>query len=441
MATYGRIHTDVLRTLAPPGRRYYAALALVGAVLAWAVYAWSVQLARGLGVAAFQRGVFWAVYIMNFVFWIGIAHSGTLISAILYLFRARWRAAISRTSEAMTVFAVLTAGLFPIIHLGRPWYFYWLIPYPNPRGLWVNFRSPLMWEVFAVGTYFTVSVVFLYVGLIPDLAAVRERTTGWRRRLYRLLSLGWRGTAAEWRHYRSAYLLLAALATPLVVSVHSVVSWDFAMALVPGWHSTIFAPYFVTGAIFSGLAMVLTLTIPLRRLLGLEAYITDRHLENVARLIVVTSLIVTYAYVCEFFMAWYSGNAFEQAVFRERALGTYAPLFWPMVFCNSVVPLTLLARRVRTNVRVLWVVALLVNVGMWLERFVIITGSLSFDYEPWYWADAVYRPRWVEYSITAGSFAWFLLWFLLFVKHFPAVPMAEVKEALAPEGSVGRSGP
>ncbi len=441
MATYGRIHTDVLRTLAPPGRRYYAALALVGAVLAWAVYAWSVQLARGLGVAAFQRGVFWAVYIMNFVFWIGIAHSGTLISAILYLFRARWRAAISRTSEAMTVFAVLTAGLFPIIHLGRPWYFYWLIPYPNPRGLWVNFRSPLMWEVFAVGTYFTVSVVFLYVGLIPDLAAVRERTTGWRRRLYRLLSLGWRGTAAEWRHYRSAYLLLAALATPLVVSVHSVVSWDFAMALVPGWHNTIFAPYFVTGAIFSGLAMVLTLTIPLRRLLGLEAYITDRHLENVARLIVVTSLIVTYAYVCEFFMAWYSGNAFEQAVFRERALGTYAPLFWPMVFCNSVVPLTLLARRVRTNVRVLWVVALLVNVGMWLERFVIITGSLSFDYEPWYWADAVYRPRWVEYSITAGSFAWFLLWFLLFVKHFPAVPMAEVKEALAPEGSVGRSGP
>jgi molybdopterin-containing oxidoreductase family membrane subunit len=281
-----------------------------------------------------------------------------------------------------------------------------------------------------------VSVVFLYVGLIPDLAAVRERMTGWRRRVYRILSLGWRGTQEEWRHYRSAYLLLAALATPLVVSVHSVVSWDFAMALVPGWHSTIFAPYFVAGAIFSGLAMVLTLTIPLRRLLGLEAYITDRHLERVAQLLVVTSLVVTYAYACEFFMAWYSGNAFEQAVFRERAFGTYAPLFWPMVFCNSVLPLTLLVRRIRTDVRALWVVALLVNVGMWLERFVIITGSLSFDYEPWYWADAIYRPRWVEYGITAGSFAWFLLWFFLFVKHFPVLPMAEVREALAHENSI-----
>jgi Ni/Fe-hydrogenase subunit HybB-like protein len=411
-------------------------LALLGAILAGAVYAWSVQLAQGLGVAGYWGSVQWAVYITNFVFWIGIAHSGTLISAILYLFRARWRASISRTSEAMTVFAVLTAGLFPIIHLGRPWYFYWLIPYPNPRGLWVNFRSPLIWDVFAVGTYLTVSVVFLYVGLIPDLAAVRERMTGWRRRVYRILSLGWRGTQEEWRHYRSAYLLLAALATPLVVSVHSVVSWDFAMALVPGWHSTIFAPYFVAGAIFSGLAMVLTLTIPLRRLLGLEAYITDRHLERVAQLLVVTSLVVTYAYACEFFMAWYSGNAFEQAVFRERAFGTYAPLFWPMVFCNSVLPLTLLVRRIRTDVRALWVVALLVNVGMWLERFVIITGSLSFDYEPWYWADAIYRPRWVEYGITAGSFAWFLLWFFLFVKHFPVLPMAEVREALAHENSI-----
>jgi len=428
MAAYNRIHADVLRTLAPPGRGYYGVLALVGVVLTGALYAWSVQLAQGLGVAGYRGSVQWAVYITNFVFWIGIAHSGTLISAILYLFRARWRAAISRTSEAMTVFAVLTAGLFPIVHLGRPWYFYWLIPYPNQRGLWVNFRSPLIWDVFAVGTYFTVSAVFLYVGLIPDLAAIRERTTGWRRRMYRLLSLGWQGTQEEWRHYRSAYLLLAALATPLVVSVHSVVSWDFAMALVPGWHSTIFAPYFVAGAIFSGLAMVLTLTIPLRKLLRLEDYITDRHLENVAKLIVVTSLIITYAYACEFFMAWYGGNAFEQAVFRERALGTYAPLFGPMVLCNSVVPLMLLVRRVRTNVRALWVVALLVNVGMWLERFIIITGALSFDYEPWYWADAVYRPRWVEYGITAGSFAWFFLWFLLFVKHFPAIPMAEVKE-------------
>ncbi|MFQ5723060.1 MAG: NrfD/PsrC family molybdoenzyme membrane anchor subunit [Terriglobia bacterium] len=428
--TYSQVNQDILRTVAPPGRRYFSALALVMAVLGVGALAWIHQIYTGLGVAGYHSGVKWAVYITNFVFWVGIAHSGTLISAILYLFRARWRASISRSAEAMTVFAVMTAGLFPLIHIGRPWFFYWLIPYPNQRGLWINFRSPLIWDVFAVGTYFTVSAIFLYVGMIPDLAAARDHTTGLRRHLYNLLSLGWQGTGRQWKHFSSLYLFLAALATPLVVSVHSVVSWDFAVSIMPGWHSTIFAPYFVAGAIFSGLAMVLVLTIPMRKLLNLEQYITVRHLEQVAKLIIVTSLIVTYAYACEFFIAWYSNNPYEQHAFWYRALGGYKLPFWIMVFCNSLVPLTLLFKKMRTSLKVLFVASILINVGMWLERFVIITGSLSQNFQPSYFADRVYSPTWVEIAITAGSFAWFFFWFLLFVKNFPPVPMSELKEAL-----------
>ena len=281
----------------------------------------------------------WGAYITTFVFWVGIAHSGTLISAVLFLFRARWRTAISRAAEAMTVFAVMTAGLFPIIHLGRPWLFYWLLPYPNQRGLWVNFRSPLLWDVFAIGTYFTVSVLFFYLGLVPDLAILRDNSTGWKRRIFSIASLGWSGSTREWKHFNSSYLLMAALATPLVISVHSVVSWDFAVAIVPGWHSTLFAPYFVAGAIFSGLAMVLTLIIPARKILHLEEYVTPSHLENVAKLILFTSLIVSYSYVIEFFFAWYSQNSFEQTVFMSRLVGDYAPLFWLMVVCNCLTPM------------------------------------------------------------------------------------------------------
>ncbi|MCH6554747.1 MAG: polysulfide reductase NrfD [Acidobacteria bacterium] len=432
--TYSKVNRDILRTIAPPGGKYYAALLFVLAVLAGGSYAWMVQIYTGLGVAGYNRGIQWAVYITNFVFWVGIAHSGTLISAILFLFRARWRTSISRIAEAMTVFAVMTAGLFPLIHIGRPWLFYWLIPYPNQRGLWVNFRSPLIWDVFAVGTYFTVSAIFLYVGLIPDLAAARDHAHGWRRTLYQFLSLGWQGTHRQWFHFGSLYLFLAALATPLVISVHSVVSWDFAMTLVPGWHSTIFPPYFVAGAIFSGLAMVLTLGIPLRKFLHLEEYITNKHFENVAKLIIVTSLIVSYSYVCEFFIAWYSGNIFEKHAFWYRAFGHYGPLFWVMLSCNSIIPMALFFQKIRANMKVLFVVSLLANVGMWLERFIIITGSLSQSYQPWYWAGSVYKPTWVEVSITAGSFAWFLLWYLLFVKLFPSVPMTEIKESLPPPG-------
>ncbi|MEE9235661.1 MAG: NrfD/PsrC family molybdoenzyme membrane anchor subunit [Candidatus Acidoferrales bacterium] len=428
--TYSQINQDILRTVAPPGRRYFSALALVMAVLGVGALAWIHQIYTGLGVAGYHSGVKWAVYITNFVFWVGIAHSGTLISAILYLFRARWRASISRSAEAMTVFAVMTAGLFPLIHIGRPWFFYWLIPYPNQRGLWINFRSPLIWDVFAVGTYFTVSAIFLYVGMIPDLAAARDHTTGLRRHLYSLLALGWQGTGRQWKHFSSLYLFLAALATPLVISVHSVVSWDFAVSIMPGWHSTIFAPYFVAGAILSGLAMLLVLTIPMRKLMNLEQYITVRHLEQVAKLIIVTSLIVTYAYACEFFIAWYSNNPYEQHAFWYRALGGYKLPFWIMVSCNSLVPLTLLFKKMRTNLKVLFVAAILINVGMWLERFVIITGSLSQNFQPSYFADKVYSPTWVEIAITVGSFAWFFFWFLLFVKNFPPVPMSELKEAL-----------
>ena len=429
-----KINDDILRTLGPPSRMYLTNLGLILAVLALGVYAFAHQVRTGLGVAGYDPPVMWAVYITNFVFWVGIAHSGTLISAVLFLFRARWRTAVARAAEAMTVFAVMTAGLFPIIHLGRPWYFYWLFPYPNQRHLWINFQSPLVWDVFAISTYLTVSVLFLYLGLIPDIAIARDRIRDWRRKLYAVLALGWQGTNRQWRHHAVLYGFFAALATPLVVSVHSVVSWDFAMSILPGWHSTIFAPYFVAGAIFSGLAMVLTLLIPLRRFYHLEEYITIRHFDHVAKLIIVTSLIVTYAYVTEYFMAWYSESPFERSTFLDRAIGQYAPLFWIMVVCNCVIPLSLFFKKVRTHVGMLFVISLLVNVGMWLERYVIIISSLSHDYNPSVWPE-LYTPTWVETAITAGSFAWFFLLFLLFVKNFPAVSMTEVKERAAEQPS------
>ena len=432
--SFRKINDDILRTLQAPGPLYFAGLGLVLAVLLWGIYGWTHQIQVGLGVAGYEPPILWAVYITNFVFWIGIAHSGTLISAVLFLFRARWRTAVARASEAMTVFAVMTAGLFPIIHLGRSWLVYWLIPYPNERGLWVNFRSPLIWDVFAITTYLTVSALFLYLGLIPDLASARDRIQDGRRHLYRALALGWRGTDRQWRHFNSLYGFFAALATPLVVSVHSVVSWDFAMSILPGWHSTIFAPYFVAGAIFSGLAMVITLLIPMRTLLHLEEYITLQHFENLAKLIIPTSLIVSYAYVIEFFIAWYTGNVFERGTFVDRASGSYAPLFWTTVVCNCVIPLSLFWKRVRTNLGALFVISILINIGMWLERFVIIAGSLAHSFDPAEWV-GLYRPTWVEAAITAGSFAWFFLFFLLFVKNFPAISMTEVKEMTAHGGA------
>ena len=326
----------------------------------------------------------------------------------------------------MTVFAVMTAGLFPLIHVGRIWYAYWLFPYPNQRQVWVNFKSPLVWDVFAVSTYFTVSTCFLIVGLIPDVAAIRDLATGWRKKLYTLTALNWRGTDQQWRHYTRAYLYLAALATPLVLSVHSVVSWDFAVSIVPGWHATIFAPYFVAGAIYSGVAMVVTLLVPLRKVFAMERYITVRHFENLAKLLLLTGLIVGYAYSVEYFMAWYSGNQFERASFWNRAFGDYWWATWTMLLCNGVLPLFLFFKKVRTSIPALFVLSLFVNLGMWFERFVIIVVSLSFEYEPY--AMGHYTPSWVEFGILAGSFAWFFMWFLLFAKNFPTVSITEVKE-------------
>jgi Ni/Fe-hydrogenase subunit HybB-like protein len=428
-----KIDDDVLRTMGRPGPLYIAGLALALGLVALAGYTWLYQMAIGLGITGYSPPMMWAVYITNFVFWVGIAHSGTLISAILYLLRARWRTAVSRAAEAMTVFAVMTAGLFPIVHLGRPWLFFWLLPYPSERELWVNFRSPLVWDVFAVTTYFTVSALFLFLGLVPDLAIVRDRATGLRRRLYGLAALGWQGTGEHWRHYTALYGFFAALATPLVVSVHSVVSWDFAMSIAPGWHSTIFAPYFVAGAIFSGLAMVLTILIPMRRLYALHDYVTLDHFESVAKLIIATSLIVSYAYATEGFLAWYRGSEYERSTFHDRATGSFAPLFWTMVLCNSLLPLLLFARRVRRSVPALFAISLLINVGMYLERFVIIASSLAHGVAPASWS-GLYRPTWVELAITVGSFGWFALWFLLFVKLLPVLPVSELKEAASHHG-------
>jgi len=427
--TYSRVTADVVRMLEKPSVKWWAlfmiSLSFVGIGLICFIY----QVYVGLGVAGYRHPVFWGTYITDFVFWVGIAHSGTLISAILYLFRARFRMSIYRIAEGMTVFAVLTAGLFPIMHLGRPWNFYWLFPYPNQRELWINFKSPLVWDVFAVSTYLTVSSLFFLIGMIPDIAAIRDKVTEKPRKIiYSILSFGWKGSNWEWLHYGRAYLYFAALATPLVLSVHSVVSWDFAMGNVPGWHTTIFAPYFVAGAIFSGLGMVITLTIPIRKIFKLEDYITLDNYDGMAKLIMFTSGIVGYAYGVEFFMAWYSSSPFEWQQFMYRATGEYALFYWIMVICNVVIPIPLWFSAVRRNLKWLFIISIFINIGMWFERFNIIVISLSRDFDPAAWG--VYKISWVEAGITAGSFAWFFMFFLIFLKTLPSISISEIKEIL-----------
>jgi len=428
--SYSQVNKEILRTLSPAPRVYYLVVGLLFFGILGGAAVWGYQILTGLGVTGLKHPTMWMLYLVNFVFWIGIAHSGTLISAILYLFRARWRTAIARSSEAMTVFAVMIATAFVLIHLGRPWIFYWIIPYPNQRTLWPDFQSPLIFDFLAVSTYFTVSVLFWYTGLVPDLAAVRDRSQGFRRKIYGFFSLGWTGTDRQWHHYGAAYLLLAGLATPLVISVHSVVSWDFALAIIPGYHSTIFAPYFVAGAIHSGLAMVLTLLIPLRRIFGFEKIISLKDLESVAKTTILTGLIVGYSYIIEYFIAWYSGNIFEKQTFLFRAIGHYGPQFWLMVFCNSVAPLFFFFKKVRTSLASLFTIAILINIGMWTERFVIIIGSMAQDFIPYQWG--FYYLRWVEFSLTAASFCLFMFLFLLFAKFLPSISIAEVKEDLTP---------
>jgi Ni/Fe-hydrogenase subunit HybB-like protein len=391
---------------------------------------------EGTGVWGLNIPVGWGWAIVNFVFWVGIGHAGTLISAILFLFRQRWRTSINRFAEAMTLFAVMCALIFPGIHVGRIWVAYWMAPLPNQMGMWPNFRSPLLWDVFAVGTYFTVSLLFWYTGLIPDLASLRDRAkTRLRKIVLGIFSLGWRGGNRQWQHYEMAYLLLAGLSTPLVLSVHSVVSTDFATSVLPGWHTTIFPPYFVAGAIFSGFAMVMTLGIIARKLYGLENFITLKHLENMSKVILVTGMMVGYAYGCEFFIAWYGGNMYERFTFINRAFGPYAWAYWTMISCNVIVPQLFWSRKMRTSIPVLFITSIFVNIGMWFERFVIVASSLSADFLPSSWD--YYSPTFVDVGMFIGSFGLFFTLFLLFLRFVPMIAISEVKGIL-PQANVHR---
>jgi len=433
--TFGDIDRRVLATLAPASRGYWAAVGLLAFGVLIGAGCWAYQIAAGVGVAGMNNPVAWGTYLINFVFWVGIAHSGTLISAILHLMRASWRNPIVRAAETMTVFAVCVAGLFPFIHLGRVWMVYYMLSIPNQRNLWQNFQSPLMFDVLAISTYLTVSTLFWYTGMLPDLAVVRDRSTGKKKKIFTIISLGWTGAQEQWRHYTRAYLFFAALATPLVISVHSVASWDFTLGVVPGWHSTIFAPYFVAGAIHSGLSMVLTLMIPMRRIFNYEKIITIDVLENVAKAIIFTGFIVAFAYGTEFFMAWYSQNPVELEVFRNRPFGDYAAGFWIMAVCNTILPVVFFFRFARRSLSILFMVSILVNIGMWFERFVIIVTSVSRDFIPHAWG--LYAPTWVEFGIMIGSFSLFFFLFVLFVKHLPSVSMTEMKEMLGKRGGHG----
>ncbi|HEY4231797.1 MAG TPA: NrfD/PsrC family molybdoenzyme membrane anchor subunit [Lacipirellulaceae bacterium] len=382
---------------------------------------------KGVGVWGIDVPVAWGFAIVNFVWWVGIGHAGTLISAILLLLHQEWRTSINRFAEAMTLFAVACAGMFPLLHLGRPQYFYWLVPYPSTMGVWPQFRSPLIWDFFAVSTYATVSLLFWYVGLIPDLATLRDRT---KRRVpqivYGILAMGWRGSARHWRRYQDAYLLLAALATPLVVSVHSVVSFDFAVAIVPGWHSTVFPPYFVAGAIYSGFAMVLTIAIPLRAAYGLKDFITDRHLDNMAKVMLASGLIVAYGYLTETFTAWYSGQQPDLYVVENRAMGPYAFWYWLLLTCNIAVPQFLWSARVRRNTYALFALALVINLGMWLERFIIVVVSLHRDFLPSSWG--MYTPTFWDWSTLFGSIGLFVALMFLFIRLLPVISIFEMRE-------------
>lgn len=386
----------------------------------------------GLGRLGINQPVAWGVFITNFVFWIGIGHAGTLISAILFLFRQKWRTAINRSAEAMTIFAVMTAGIFPVIHTGRPWLaFFWLFPYPNERSIWVNFRSPLLWDVFAVSTYFTISLLFWYLGLIPDIATVRDRAKHKvRKMVYTVLSFGWRGSSKHWNHYEMVYLILAGLSTPLVLSVHSIVSYDFAVSILPGWHTTIFPPYFVAGAVFSGFAMVVTLLVIAREVFNLKPYISLRHLENMNKIILLTAMLVGYAYIMEFFIAWYSGSHYERATFINRASGQFAWAYWIMMTSNVITPQIFWFRKMRRSIPVMFVACLIINIGMWFERFVIIVTSLHHDFLPSSWHNYV-PTRW-DWGITLGSFGFFFTLFLLFCRVLPTIAMFELKGVMKP---------
>jgi molybdopterin-containing oxidoreductase family membrane subunit len=411
------------------GKGWWACFSVALSLLGLLIVAISWTLYKGIGSWGNNVPVGWAFGIINFVWWIGIGHAGTLISAILLLLQQKWRTSINRFAEAMTLFAVICALLFPLIHTGRPWFAaYWLLPYPSTNAIWPQFKSPLVWDVFAVSTYFTISLLFWFLGLVPDLASLRDSSKSkTMRTVYGLLAMGWRGSGRHWAEYKWAYLLLAGLSTPLVLSVHTIVSFDFAVSVLPGWHTTIFPPYFVAGAVFSGFAMVLTWMVPAREFLGLKHVVTMKHLENMNKVMLATSMMVSYGYAMEHFIAWYSGNPYEFSVFfRVRQQGPFAPVYWVMVFCNVVVPQSFWFKRLRTSLPWMWCAAILINVGMWCERFVIVVTSLHRDFLPSSWK--LYAPTWVDISLFLGTIGLFSTLFLLFLKFIPAVAVTEVKE-------------
>jgi Ni/Fe-hydrogenase subunit HybB-like protein len=430
--TYARVSDQVAGiSLQHPNARFW----FIGFTVAFTLFllfcvSVTYLLYRGVGIWGIQIPVAWGFAITNFVWWIGIGHAGTFISAILLLLFQKWRTTINRFTEAMTLFAVTCAGIFPLLHLGRPWVFYWLIPYPDTMALWPQFRSPLVWDVFAVSTYFLVSLMFWYLGVLPDLATVRDKAkTHWKKIVYGASALGWRGSAIHWQRHQTAYLLLGGLATPLVLSVHSVVSFDFSVAQLPGWHSTLFPPYFVAGAIYSGFAMVLNLLIPIRRIYGLQNLITTRTLNNMACVTLATGWMVTYGYIMEAFMAWYSGDVFERAMMHDRMFGPYGWIFWILMTVNCVIPQLLWSRRVRTNDIALFFVALSINLGMWIERFVIVVQSLSHDFVPSSWE--LYRPTAWDLATLFGSIGLFLMLQFLFIRYVPMISMSESRELIA----------
>jgi Ni/Fe-hydrogenase subunit HybB-like protein len=421
--------SDVVLTR-PTGLGWLAGFALAFSLLMMLTVAVAYLIAKGVGIWGINIPIGWGFAIVNFVWWIGIGHAGTLISAILFLLNQKWRTSINRFAEAMTLFAVACAGLFPLIHTGRPWMAYYMFPYPSTMGVWPQFRSPLIWDVFAVSTYGTVSLLFWFVGLIPDLATLRDRAPHqWQRIIFGALALGWRGSARHWHRYQSAYLLLAGLATPLVLSVHTVVSFDFSVAIVPGWHTTIFPPYFVAGAIYSGFAMVLTIAIPLRAAYGLQDFITMRHLENMAKVMLATGLIVAYGYFFEFFLSEYSGNKFDMFLVEQRLHGPYAPYYFALILCNILTPQLLWFGKVRRNVFMLFVLSLVINTGMWLERFVIVVISLTRDFMPSAWGR--FSATVWDYATFAGTIGLFVTLLFLFARALPAIAMAEMRELVA----------
>tara|TARA_Y100000385_G_C13061670_1_gene624715 strand:+ start:97 stop:1563 length:1467 start_codon:yes stop_codon:yes gene_type:complete len=432
--SYHDITVDLVRaTEEKPGTTWTIAFLISVTFLMVLVFCIGWTIWHGIGTWNLNRTIGWGWDITNFVWWIGIGHAGTLISAILLLFRQKWRTGVNRAAEAMTIFAVMCAGLFPLIHMGRLWMAPFIFPYPNTRGpLWPNFNSPLLWDVFAISTYFTVSLLFWYTGLVPDFATVRDRAKGMRKRFYNFLSFGWTGSAKHWQRWEALSLVLAGIATPLVLSVHTIVSFDFATSVIPGWHTTIFPPYFVAGAIFSGFAMVLTLMLITRKVLKLEEYITIEHIESMNKVIVATGMIVGVAYLTELFISWYSGYIYEQFAFFNRALGPYYWAYFGMMFCNVVSPLFFFSKKLRRNIKFTFFMSIVINIGMWFERFVIIATTLARDYLPSSWS--FYVPTWVEIGIFLGTLGLFFTLYLLFTRVAPVVAVAEVKSILKSSG-------